>query len=300
MTQTPPNAETLKTQLPQVIDLFTLDITTLLPAGSTEQAIYRFCNWTQVNGTDIVYQGNTYTALPLEANGFELNTKGQLARPTLTFANVGLAITALTNTYDDLVGASVQRIRTLSTYLDGLPGADPDAYWGPDEWIVEQKSNETKLAVSFQLAVPFDLEGRALPGRRLLREQCQWIYRSDIGCHYDGNRYFNADDQSVASIDNDVCGKRLSSCQLRFGRIEVLKSFTSGTLFLGYTNISPTNVVIVGDYQETTDFTVNATTGVLTSVTIADGIVLTIRFSPTAAGDRIPFGGFAGLVDSQG
>jgi len=300
MTQSPPNAETFKTQLPQVIDLFTLDITTLLPAGSTDQAIYRFCNWTQVNGQDIVYQGNTYTPLPLQATGFELNTSGQLARPTLTFANVGLTITGLTNTYDDLVGSTVQRIRTLSTYLDGLPGADPDAYWGPDEWVVEQKSSENKLAVSFQLAIPFDLEGRALPGRRLLREQCQWIYRSNIGCHYDGNRYFNANNQSVASIDNDVCGKRLSSCRLRFGRIEVLKSFTSGTLFLGYTNISPTNVVIVGEYQETTDFTVNATTGVLTSVTIADGIVLTIRFSPTTAGDRIPFGGFPGLVDSQG
>ena len=155
--------------------------------------------------------------MPLEASGFELNTKGQLARPSLTFANVGLGITALTNTYEDLVGATVQRIRTLTTYLDGAEAADPNAYWGPDEWVVEQKSSETKLAVSFQLTIPFDLEGRSLPGRRLLREQCQWRYRSDIGCHYSGSNYFNANDQSVASLSNDVCGKRLTSCQLRFG-----------------------------------------------------------------------------------
>jgi lambda family phage minor tail protein L len=217
VTQTPPNAETYKTQLPQIVDLFTLDITILLPPGSTDQAIYRFCNWTQTNGSDIVYQTDTYTALPLESNGFELNTSGQLARPTLTFANVGLGITALTNTYDDLVGATVKRIRTLTTYLDGEPGADPNAYWGPDEWIVEQKSGENKLAISFQLAVPFDLEGRTLPGRRLLREQCQWVYRSSIGCHYTGTDYFNANDQAVASSGDDVCGKRLSSCRLRFG-----------------------------------------------------------------------------------
>lgn len=217
MTQTPPNAETYKTQLPQIVDLFTLDITILLPPGSTDQAVYRFCNWTQTNGSDIVYQTDTYTALPLESNGFELNTSGQLARPTLTFANVGLGITALTNTYDDLVGATVKRIRTLTTYLDGEPGADPNAYWGPDEWIVEQKSGENKLAISFQLAVPFDLEGRTLPGRRLLREQCQWVYRSSIGCHYTGTNYFNANDQAVASSGDDVCGKRLSSCRLRFG-----------------------------------------------------------------------------------
>ena len=235
MTQSPPVAETFKTQMPEVIDLFTLDISTLLPAGSTDQSIYRFCNWSQTDGEDITYDSNTYTALPMQASGFELNTSGKLERPSIVFANVGLAITALTNTYSDLVGASVSRIRTLTTYLDGAPGADPDAYWGPDEWVVEQKSNESKLAVTFQLAVPFDLEGRSLPGRRLLREQCQWVYRSDIGCHYDGGSYFDANDDVVASEADDVCGKRLGSCQLRFGE-----------------------------------------------------------------GNRLPFGGFPGLVDSQG
>lgn len=235
MTQSPPISETIKDRLPEVVDLFTLDITILLPAGSTELAIYRFCNWTQTNGNDIVYDGNTYTALPLQANGFELNTSGQLERPSITFANVGLGITLLTNTYEDLVGATVQRIRTLTTYLDGEPGADPDAYWGPDEWIVEQKTNENKLTVTFQLTVPFDLEGRSLPGRRLLREQCQWVYRSNIGCHYNGSLYWNANDVPQPTLAGDVCGKRLSSCRLRFG-----------------------------------------------------------------AGSRLPFGGFPGLVDSQG
>jgi lambda family phage minor tail protein L len=216
MTQSPPNAETFKTQLPQIIDLFTLDISTILPSGSSDQSVYRFANWSQVNGADVVYKTHTYTALPLEASGFELNTKGQLARPSLTFANVGLGITALTNTYNDLVGSTVQRIRTLTTYLDGAPGADPNAFWGPDEWIVEQKSSESKLAVSFQLVIPFDLEGRSLPGRRLLREQCQWVYKSDIGCHYAGSSFFDANDQAT-SADKDVCGKRLTSCKLRFG-----------------------------------------------------------------------------------
>jgi lambda family phage minor tail protein L len=217
MTQQPPNAETIKSRLATVVDLYTLDITVLLPPGSTDQAIYRFCNWSQVNGLDIAYQGDTYTALPLEASGFERNTSGQLARPSITFANIGLAITGLANTYDDLVGATVSRIRTLTTYLDGQPGADPDAYWGPDEWIIEQKSGENKLAVTFQLAVAFDLEGRSLPARRMLREQCQWTYRSNIGCHYSGSNYWDVNDNSVASLSNDVCGKRLESCKLRFG-----------------------------------------------------------------------------------
>jgi len=217
MTQSPPNAELFKTQMPEVIDLFTLDISTLLPAGSTDQSIYRFCNWSDTDGSDITYDGNTYTAMPLQANGFELKTTGQLESPTIAFANVGLAITGLTNTYSDLVGATVQRIRTLTTYLDGQPGADPNAYWGPDEWVVEQKTSENKLAVTFRLTVPFDLEGRSLPGRRLLREQCQWVYRSNIGCHYNGNQYWDANDVPQPSITTDACGKRLESCRLRFG-----------------------------------------------------------------------------------
>lgn len=217
MTQQPPIGRTIEDRLPEVVDLFTLDITLLLAAGSTEQAIYPFCNWTQVNGSDVIYDNVTYVALPLQASGFELNTSGQLERPSITFANVGLAITGLTNTYSDLVGATVKRIRTLTTYLDGQPGADPDAYWGPDEWVVEQKTSENKLAVTFQLAVPFDLEGRSLPGRRLLREQCQWVYRSNIGCHYTGSNYWNANDQVVGSLAQDACGKRLESCRLRFG-----------------------------------------------------------------------------------
>lgn len=217
MTQTPPVAQVYKTELPEVIDLFTLDISAILPTGSTDQAIYRFCNWTQVNGNDVVYDANTYTAMPMQANGFELNTSGKLERPSIIFANVGLAITTLTNTYNDLVGAKVSRIRTLTTYLDGTPGADPNAYWGPDEWVVEQKTNENKLSITFQLAVPFDLEGRSLPGRRLLREQCQWVYRSDIGCHYTGHSYYDVNDAAVPHLADDVCGKRLDSCKLRFG-----------------------------------------------------------------------------------
>jgi lambda family phage minor tail protein L len=32
-----------------------------------------------------------------------------------------------------------------------------------------------------------------------------------------GTSYFNENDQSVATLAADVCGKRLSSCKARFG-----------------------------------------------------------------------------------
>ena len=176
MTQAPFRAELLKTQVPDVIDLFSVNISALLPAGSSDQATYYFTNWSKTNGQDVAYKGITYTAIPLETKGFELKSTGQLERPAITFANIGLALTGLANTYDDLVGAKVSRLRTLSIYLDGEPKADPEAYWGPDSYVVEFKSEENQNTITFQLAVPFDLEGRSLPARRMLRESCPWIY----------------------------------------------------------------------------------------------------------------------------
>lgn len=212
-----PLAALRKTTVAQPIDLYTLDIGVLLPVGSTDQRIYRFCNWTTTNGADVVYQGQTYTAIPLEAQGFESGGSQQLARPTISIANVGLAITGLVNTYGDLVGASFSRIRTLTCYLDGGTTPDPNAYFGPDIYVIEQRSREDKLLTQWQLAAPFDLEGMTLPSRKLLREQCQWVYRSAVGCGYTGTAYFNENDQTVASAAQDVCGKRLTSCKLRFG-----------------------------------------------------------------------------------
>jgi lambda family phage minor tail protein L len=36
-------------------------------------------------------------------------------------------------------------------------------------------------------------------------------------CSYTGTTYFDANDTPVATAGQDVCGKRLSSCQARFG-----------------------------------------------------------------------------------
>jgi len=217
MSQVPFREELLKTQVPEVIDLFSVNIAALLPAGSSDQSIYYFTNWSKTNGADVAYKGITYTAVPLETKGFELKSTGQLERPSLTFANIALTLTGLANTYEDLVGAKVTRIRTLSTYLDGAPNADPEAFWGPDSYVVEFKAEENRNTITFQLAVPFDLEGRSLPARRMLRESCPWVYRDSVGCGYTGTNYFNENDEAISQANLDVCGKRLSSCKKRYG-----------------------------------------------------------------------------------
>jgi lambda family phage minor tail protein L len=54
------------------------------------------------------------------------------------------------------------------------------------------------------------------PKRQCISNICQWKYRS-AECGYVGTSYFNENDQSVATLAADVCGKRLSSCKARFG-----------------------------------------------------------------------------------
>jgi len=45
------------------------------------------------------------------------------------------------------------------------------------------------------------------------------------GCTYNGSKYFTQDDVITTDVDSDVCGKRLTSCQLRFGTQNVILPF---------------------------------------------------------------------------
>ena len=106
-----------------IIELFTL--TTVASLHGSAQT-YRFHNGTSLNNNgDIVWAGNTYIKMPIQAEGFAYQ-KGQLPRPTLTVSNALGTITAIllnvnaVTTGNDLTGATVTRIRTLARYLDAV------------------------------------------------------------------------------------------------------------------------------------------------------------------------------------
>lgn len=104
-----------------VIELFTLTLDNTLHGATT---VYRFHNGTSLkeNG-DIIWQGNTYTKFPVQAEGFEYG-KGTLPRPTITFSNAIGTISAIlllvnqTTTGNDLTGSTLKRIRTQAKFLD--------------------------------------------------------------------------------------------------------------------------------------------------------------------------------------
>jgi lambda family phage minor tail protein L len=111
----------------------------------------------------------------------------------------------------------------MAKYLDAVnfdgavnPNADPTAEFADDIYFIEQKVNENKNFVEFELTSSFDVQGVRLPRRQIVQNICPWKYRG-AECGYTGTNYFDINDNVVGSLAADVCGKRLTSCQLRFG-----------------------------------------------------------------------------------
>ena len=127
-----------------------------------------------------------------------------------------LLLVNATTAGNDLGGAEVRRIRTLKKYLDGESAADPNAQFPQERWFIDRKSSETRDSVTFELASKFDLAGQMIPKRQVIANICQWRYRSSE-CSYTGSNYFDVNGNPVGTLTQDVCGKRVASCKLRFG-----------------------------------------------------------------------------------
>ena len=215
-----------------IIELFQLHLDATLHGSST---IYYFHNGVNAAVTgNITWNGQAYVRLSLEATGFDYSSTGSLPRPSLTVSNIGSSITALLlqvnmiTAGNDLGGAKVVRIRTLKKYLDGAAGADPHAKFPDEIWYVDRKANENRAAVEFELASKFDLVGVMLPRRQIVANVCQWAYRGGE-CGYNGTDYYDINDNKVTASGSDVCGKRLSSCNVRFTPFTLAGSVTNGS-----------------------------------------------------------------------
>ena len=203
-----------------IIELFEVHLDNTLH-GSTD--VYRFHAGANADiDGNVVFNGNTYTRIPVKADGFEFTNTGTLPRPTLTISNLDGTITTLlllvnaTTAGNDLGGAEVRRIRTLKKFLDGEATADPNAKFPDERWYVDRKANESRDSVAFELASKFDLAGQKLPKRQVVANVCQWVYRSSE-CSYAGTDYYDVNGNEVDTEAEDVCGKRVASCKLRFG-----------------------------------------------------------------------------------
>ena len=219
-----PFSELQKLTPSSIIELFELSLDVTRHGVATT---YRFHAGTNAkDGGNLIWAGNTYTAMPIEADGFEYTGTGQLPRPKIRVSNIlGTITSVLLGLPRGLEGAKVTRIRTFARYIDAVnftgnvnPFGTPDstAFFPLEIFYIDRKSAETRDVVEFELASAFDLSDVRAPKRQVTANVCQWVYRG-ADCGYNGNNYYDENDNVVATLAQDVCGKKLSSCTKRFG-----------------------------------------------------------------------------------
>ena len=198
-----------------IIELFQLKLTEAVNGVDTTFYYHAGTNELSAN---IVFNGITYTAYPIEVDGFEVTTKGTLPRPSMKIANANNAISALLLLYNPLQ-AKLTRIRTCKKFLDaenfasGNATADPTAKFEDEIWYLDRVANENLGYVEFELTSKLDLTNLGLPRRQVL-EVCPWQYRG-TECGYKGTAYFDLNDKPTNKA-NDQCAKRYTSCAKRF------------------------------------------------------------------------------------
>jgi len=179
-----PVSELQKINPSSVIELFTLTLDNTLHGSTAVQRFHAGSN--NLNNGDVIWQGNTYTKLPCQAEGFEFDgAGGAIPRPTFTISNVLGTITTLFATVNavtannDLNGAKFTRIRTLARFLDAAnftgntnPFGTPDTTQElPQEiYFIDRKVLENREIVQFELASELDLINLRLPKRVATRD----------------------------------------------------------------------------------------------------------------------------------
>ena len=182
------------------------------------------------------YGQQTYSAFPVESDGWEVRGSGTgaLPRPSVRFANINQYWSTNLSNFDDLVGARVIRRRTLQKYLT----SNPPVEFNRDVYYIERKSKEDAIMVEFELASAFDVQGVKLPRRSIIAARCPWKYKDSDqgGCDWpsdnrftiDGTEftlYFDKDDNRVTN--HNVWGD-LDSSSVRGSTVYNDKNYSVG------------------------------------------------------------------------
>ncbi|AHG39728.1 tail protein [Pseudomonas syringae CC1557] len=107
----------------------------------------------QLPAKPIYWQGEEYSAWPVQLDGVEANSDGTAVRPTFAAGNVNGRITALCLAFEDLLEFKLTMRHTLGQYLDAenFPAGNPDA--DPTQESIEvwlQHGDRSKRRVSHQ------------------------------------------------------------------------------------------------------------------------------------------------------
>jgi len=158
-----------------VIELFKLTFNKAVN-GLTENdadVVFYYHAGTNEVKTNIIFNGISYTPLPVKVTGFNKTTKGTLPRPKFEIANTDSAISALI-LLNNPIHAELLRIKTCKKFLDAVnftsgsnSTADPTAIFEADDrWYVDRVVNENPNTVVFELTGKIDMTNLRLPKRK--------------------------------------------------------------------------------------------------------------------------------------
>ena len=191
-----PHSELQSLNPSAILELFILELVEGLhyATGNPDSVptTFRFHSGSNMNSNaEIVWQGNSYQRLPIEASGFAYSGRGQTPRPQLTMSNFGgitrsgsvidvsgfLTIINQTTPHNDLLNAKVTRLQMLASSLDNAnfsSGTNPFGTPNDDElpqeiYFIERKTTENRLVVQFELVGRLDVENKKLPARQVTR-----------------------------------------------------------------------------------------------------------------------------------
>src|SRR5688572_16562762 len=86
-------------------NLVTLYEADLTPQGAeSPDTPLLFHPYTNLEGGTLEFMGNTFQPFPIHGEGWEMNTKGTVPRPTILIGNIDGIITAMLKRYGDFVG----------------------------------------------------------------------------------------------------------------------------------------------------------------------------------------------------
>ena len=190
----------------KVIELFHIQFTTELNGAADDLYFHAGTNGIP---TSIVFGCQSYTAAPVEAEGFDKSTKGVLPRPTLRVANAQDTISSLmhrSNNPIDPLMAKVTRVQTFKKFIDAVNffdqvyiyqdgntsitqsgdtlvlaahGTGDSTSRLPDQvYRIDRIASENQDFVEFELSSKLDLTNVLLP-RRLVTDYCPWKYRGE-------------------------------------------------------------------------------------------------------------------------
>ena len=182
----------------EAFDNLASSIVNLFQINLGENGVYYFHAGENGFNQKLIFNGEEYQYIPLEANGFEQKGDGGLPRPKLTISNYHGFLSLKMRRFEDFIGYRVIRIKTFVKFLDAANfpdgvnpyfpdgGEDLGSHFPKDEFYINQKVKENSELVEFELTSILELGNVRIPSRTITPNYCQWLYRGSIGCQYDG------------------------------------------------------------------------------------------------------------------